>query len=319
VTTRIRDEALARGSLGIAALEMMRAVFRQQLPRFPTISDEIDELVNSFFADKAAGFANTITTLPDDQAAHRETSKWAERWLVDRARQHPWGALRNRLEKRLERSELFTPSALKHYWRLTDGEDVDSPVTDAELREIAAGTHVELSLPTESGSVRIGRVGELEEMLRRLLHAAGRLHVTRLTGICADRFPSLLQTGDVLASSVDTDWEIIEETASADLVGEAAQKLRDEKIAGELFPLLSQEERTVIRYGDDLAALAQALGVGRSSANTARQRLRARLVELSGDTEAGRRVRLALVSLVLDASPDVPSTVSMDMEDSRAV
>jgi hypothetical protein len=156
-------------------------------------------------------------------------------------------------------------------------------------------------------------------MLRRLLAAAGRLHVSEITRICADRFPSLLESGDALSSTAEADWDAIEETIPADPVGNAAQKVHDEKIAEELLPRLSEQDRTVIRYGDDPVELARMLGVGRSSAYSAVKKLRARLIELGGDSAAGARVRTALVARVLDVSPDVPSNASVDMEDSRDV
>jgi len=77
-----------------------------------------------------------ITALPDYRAAKQETRKWVERWLVDLTRRQPWGALRNLLEKRLERSSLFSPSAVKQYWFLTGAGDADRHVTETALREI---------------------------------------------------------------------------------------------------------------------------------------------------------------------------------------
>lgn len=69
--THIRDEALALGYLGNAALAMMRSVFREQMPRFPALdeADEVDDLVNEFFEAKGAGYANAVTAVPDDAAA----------------------------------------------------------------------------------------------------------------------------------------------------------------------------------------------------------------------------------------------------------
>lgn len=321
-TTRIRDEALARGHLGQAALDMMRSVFKQESRQFPRLrdADSIDDLVNSFFEDKGAGYANTITALPDDAAARRETRKWVVRWLVDRERKRPWGALRNRLEKRLQRSDLFTPSAAKHYWFLAGAEDIDRPVTDDELRDIAASAPVEVVLPTGDGPVRLGRTGQLEEMLRRVLIAAGRLHVSDLTRICADRFPSLLEPDDALDTAQDADWEVIEETtAGPDSAGVAVEQHRDEHIAAQLLPLLTAQERTAIRFVEDPAALAQELGIGRSSAYSLIKKLRARLTEMAGNAARGDTVLPALIGRVVDDSADVPSQDSMTMEDSHVV
>jgi len=301
---------------------MMKRVFKYELPRFPGLdgTDNVDDFVNSFFEDKGAGYVNAVFAAPDDRAAKRITHKWVEHWLIDRTRQLPWGALRNRLEKRLERSSLFAQSAAAHYWFLTNDEDVDRPVTDAELREIANSTYIEVSTPSDQGIVRLGRTGELEEMLRRLLSAAGRLHVSTITGICADRFPSLMQSGDVLSSTIDVEWEHIEETETArDVATITASKNRNERLAEELLTFLTEQERTAIRFGDDAAALAEELGIGRSSAYSIIKKLRGRLIELAGDNERSREVLAALVRLVLDESSGVPSLENVDMENSRVI
>ena len=319
-TTFIRDEGLACGTLGLAALEMMRSVFEEQLPRFPDLrdSESNDDFVNSFFEDKGAGYVNVIISLPDDRAAKQETRKWVERWLVDRTRKQPWGALRNRLEKRLERSDLFSASIVRHHWFLTDAEDIDRHVTASELRIIAASAPVEVWLPTHGDTMRLGRQGQFEEVLRRLLAAAGRLHVSDLTRICADRFPSLLETGDSLAATVDADWEIIEETTpSRDSATATAAKLGDEHLAQQLLPLLTSPEMAAIRVGVDAAMLAKELGIGRSSAYNVIKKLRARLTELAGNSERSREILAALLRLALDNSSDVPSPDSM--EDSHAI
>ncbi len=320
MTTRIRDEALARGHLGQAALDMMRAVFREQVPRFRGTVDgqDVDDLVNSFFEDKGAGYANMIVASPDDGAARRETRKWVERWLVDRARERPRGALRHRLEKRLQRSDLFAPSSVRHYWYLAGGEDVDRLVGDDEQRAIAAGTPIDVTFGG-AAPARLGRTGQLEEMLRRILAAAGRLHIVDLTRICEDRFPTLLETGDVLDSTKEADWDVIVDTVAAPNDGSTIteEKRRDERAAAQLLPELTARERTVIRFITEPTTLARELGVGRSSAYSAIAQLRARLTEMAGDADRGGEVLSALIELVLDDTAAVPSPDSMTMEDSR--
>lgn len=317
-TTRIRDEALALGHLGAAALELMRRVFAEQLPRFPGLdhSDEVDDLVNDFFEDKGAGYANAVTAVPDDGAAQRLTRKWVEHWLVDRVRERPTGALRHRLEKRLQRSNLFMPSALAHHWMLTDGQDIDLRVGDDQLRAIAASAPVEVAPRKGSSPVRLGRAGQLEEMLRRVIKAAGRLHVGDLTRICADRFPSLLETNDAFDATVETDWGMIEETVPGpDGTANTEAKRSEQHLAAQLLPTLTARERTVLRFVDDPAGLASELGLGRSSAYSLIGKLRARLTEVAGDAERGEDVVAALIGLVLDDTAAVPSPDGMTTED----
>jgi len=320
-TTHIRDEAEALGHLGNAALTMMRSVFHEHMPRFPGLddADDVDDLVNDFFEAKGAGYANAVTAVPDDGAARRLTSKWVEHWLVDQVRKRPWGALRNRLEKRLERSNLFATSALAHHWTLADGEDTDLLVGGDELRAIAASAPVEVAPALGDGPVRLGRTGQLEEMLLRVLTAAGRLHVSDLTDICAHRFPSLLETTDAFDATAEIDWDIIEETVPGhDGAATAVAKRHHEHRAAQLLPTLSARDRTVIRFFDDPRGLATELGVGRSSAYSLIAQLRTRLIETAGDAERGREVVAALIGLVLDDGAVVPSLDDMSMEGSNA-
>ncbi|TDZ45195.1 hypothetical protein [Mycobacteroides franklinii] len=321
-STLIRDEALARGSLGPAALAMMQRVVREQRNQFPDLGDvdSVDDLVNSFFLCKGAGFANTIVALPDDRAATQETRKWVKRWLVDRARERPWGALRNRIEKRLQRSALFAPSAVAHHWYLSGEQDIDRLVTTVDLFDIAGNTTVEVAAATGESPVRLGRTGQLEEMFRRLLLAAGRMHVSDLTRICANRFPSLLETNDALDATLDVDWAVIDDTVAGhdtEAIADAARLCEEQ--AAQLLSRLTAQERTAIRFVDDPAALASALQIGRSSAYSVIQKLRARLTELAGDTERARPVLAALIALVLDDLPAVPSLAGMSTEASDGI
>jgi hypothetical protein len=308
-TTRIRDEAFARGSLGAVALAMMTDVFEFERRQFPLLADQsVEDLVHSFYTDKNTGYANAVIAAPNDAAAKRMTRTWATRWMVDETRKHPYGALRNRIEKRLGRSLLFRPSSVAHYWCLADGEDVDTPVSDQHLRQLAAAAHVEVTKTADGDGVRLGKPGELEDLLRRMISSAGRLHIADITRICADRFPSTLQVGDAYVVATSADWEVVEETtAGDDGLAETARKRRAETIAADLLPHLSERDRTAIVFAGAPAGLAAALGVGRSSAYTIAQALRARLVELAGDDAQGREVLAALVRLVLDETPVVPS------------
>lgn len=319
-TTLIRDEARSLGRIGPHALKMMVRVFSSLVPKFAAVREQesVDDLVSSFFEARGSEYVIAILAASDDLGAERITYRWGTNWLVDEARQLPFGALRNRLEKRLSRSELFNPSAVAHHWYLANGEDEDRPHDPAELGMIAARADIEL-LPGANGGVRIGKTGELEELLRQLLETAGRLHVSEMTVICGNRFPVTLHVGDVSASVVDADWEIMEDvTESSSSVFLTAEKARAERVAASLLPRLSTEDVAVIRFRDDIPRLADELDCSRSSAYTARGRLRGRLVELVGEGPAAREVMSALVRLVLDESQPVPS-VPIDRENPRAI
>ncbi|MBT1681894.1 hypothetical protein [Curtobacterium flaccumfaciens] len=321
-TTTIRDEAATLGHLGTAAFKMMTAVFTAQVPRFPGLvpPDEVGDLVNGFFEDKNVGYVDAVIAAPNDAAATRLTRKWAERWLVDRVRQQPWGALRNRLEKRLERSSSFARSSVAHYWHEAGEEDTDRPHTHDQLRAIAVAAPVDVTIPAGGGPVTLGRAGQLEELIRRLLHVAGRLSINDITRICADRFPSVMLSGDAHLAAVRPDTADLDEIpAEPDAVHVAADRINDTARGETLLQTLTDRERIVIRHSDDIAALAHALGVGRSSAYSAKNQLQARLIELAGDDERGMAAVKSMIGLMLDEDAAVPSSPYDDLEDSRAI
>ncbi|MDO4144207.1 hypothetical protein [Clavibacter michiganensis] len=298
----------------------MNRVFAAEVPRFPGLvpPDEVGDLINRFFEDKNTGYVDAVVATPNDAAATRLTRKWAEHWLVDQVRKLPWGAFRNRLEKRLERSPVFAPCSAAHYWREADEEDTDRPYTHAQLRGIALAAHVDVIVPSGDGPVTLGRAGQLEELIRQLLHAAGRLSISDITRVCADRFPSVMRNGDAHLSVVDPDVEEFDDLPAArDSIHIAADQMTDAARAHALLPSLTVRERTIIRHSEDMVALADALGVGRSSAYTAVKQLRARLTELAGDDERGMSTLTNIIGLVLDEDAGVPSSPNDDLEDSR--
>ncbi|MBN9158369.1 hypothetical protein [Microbacterium sp.] len=201
-TTLIRDEAVARGQLGPAAWAMLLRVFKSELKRFPGLAeaDTPADLALEFFADRAPAYVDAVLATPDDQAAGRRTRQWARNWLIDRVRKTPYGALRHRLEKRLQRSPLFHTSSAAHHWFLQGMDDVDRPgVSFDGIYEAAAGVRVDVAIDA-GGRVVLGRPGQLEEMLRAVLDLSGRLHIADITYLCAKRFPTVLEDGDWLTN-----------------------------------------------------------------------------------------------------------------------
>jgi len=307
MTTSIRDEASARGTIGPAAYRMMLAVFEWQVKRFPRLAAlaPAEDFLNSFFEEKGAGYVIALVAEPDDAAATRLTHAWTKNWLVDQDRKLPMGALRNRLEKRLQRSDLFLASEVAHFWYLREDADVDKSVSTDELRSAAADVEVELQV-SAAGQVQLGRSGQLESLLRRLLLLAGRLHVGQMASICAERFPSLVATGDAMNHLKDVDWEESEDTAD-DLVATTAAKLDNETIAMSIFTALTVDERTILRNAADVESLSTTLGVGRSTAYSLIKKTRARVIELAGSASRSDEVRGGLIDLLMGKTSNVPS------------
>jgi hypothetical protein len=307
MTTSIRDEAAALGTIGPAAHKMMLGVFGWEVPRFPRLAAQAppEDFLNGFFEQKGAGYVIALVAEPDDAAATRLTHAWAKNWLVDQDRKLPMGALRNRLEKRLQRSELFRGSEVAHYWYLAEADDVDKTVSTDALRNAAASVDVELQI-SAAGQIQLGRSGQLESLLREILLLAGRLHIGHLTSICADRFPSVVATGDAMNHLNEAELEKNKNSAE-DLVANTSAKLDSESAALEIYTALSEDERTILRNAGDAESLSTALGVGRSTAYSLIKRTRARVIELAGSASRSDDVRGALVDLLMGKTSNVPS------------
>ena len=299
---------------------MMTDVFESLITKFSALREQetVGDLRNGFFLDKGKGYVLAIKAAENDDAAARITYTWGTRWLVDKSRKLPFGALRNRLEKRLERCDLFNPSRVAHHWFLADGDDVNYPFTTSQLEAIAAAADIDLH-PWGEGNLRIGKTGELEHLIQSLLECAGRLHAAEITVICGNRFPLMLQLGDASESTVETNSEMLENSApDSDSVFVTAEMMRVDRLASAVFPQLTDEEVTIFRLWGDVPRLVDELKRSRSGVYKAMDAARRRLVELAGGGHEGRQVMLALMKAILDRSAFVPSTHD-EREDTRAI
>lgn len=289
---------------------MLLRVFASELRRFPGLAeiDTAEDLALEFFADRATSYVDAVLATPDDEAATRRTRQWARNWLIDRVRTTPYGALRNRLEKRLQRSPLFHASSVANHWFLEGEEDIDRVATSEEVREAAEDIRVDVNVDA-GGRVVLGQTGQLEGMVQAVLKLCGRLHIADLTYLCAQRFPSVLEDGDSLtARHRTTEIEDVADTQSRDdaTFGAAEQKA-DSRVAQEIFARLTEVERLALRFGDDQREVASRLGVGRSTAYSRIQSAKATLLELAGDRTRARRVMTDVLRLILDDDLAVPS------------
>ncbi|MDT3315657.1 hypothetical protein Q9S71_02360 [Microbacterium sp. KSW4-11] len=310
ITTLIRDEARARGELGPTALSMLLRVFDTELRSFRGLAeiDTAEDLALEFFADRATSYVDAVLAAPDDEAATRLTRRWGRNWLIDRARATPYGALRHRLEKRLQRSPLFHASSVAHHWFLEGEEDTDRVASFEEIYAVAADIRVDVIVDAGGGLV-LGKTGQLEEMVTAVLKLSGRLHISDLTYLCAQRFPSVLEDGDWLTARHRTaEVEDAEDThPSDDAIFEAAEQAADSRGAQEIFDRLTAAERLALRFGDNPREVASRLGVGRSTAYSRIQSAKARLLELGGDRTRARQVMTDVLRLILDDDFAVPS------------
>ncbi|RWZ67859.1 hypothetical protein ELQ92_00890 [Labedella populi] len=284
-------------------------MFNSELRRFPGLAeiDTAEDLALEFFADRATSYVDAVLATPDDEAATRRTRQWARHWLIDRVRTTPYGALRHRLEKRLQRSPLFRASAVANHWFREGEEDMDRVASFDEIHTAATDIRVDVFVDA-GGRVVLGKTGQLEEMLLAVLKLSGRLHIADLTYLCAQRFPSVLEDGDWLTARHSTaEIEDAEDTHSNDAFVQAVEQTTDSRSAQDIFALLTEAERLALRFGDDRREVASRLGVGRSTAYSRIQSAKARLVELAGDRTRARQVMGDVLRLILDDDVAVPS------------
>lgn len=307
LTFEVRDEIRALGQLGPVTFRTLQRIFREEFRRFPVLGheDTSDDLATEFLTDRIDAYVMALGATHNDDAAGALTRSWARHWLIDRVRDTPYGALRNRLEKRLERCDLFARSTVRHFWCLAGGPDEDLLATPEELRRIAARTAVRVHV-SKLGNITIGSGGELEGLLQRLLQAAGRLHIGDITDVCADRFPGVLETGDAHLRGIavdDTDLDTWFEAPSRDEPDEGDVEAR----ARQLIEAFSPTQIATLLRLDDVRDVADALGVGRSSAYNAINDVRSRLLELAGDPGDVRAVLTTVIDIAMDEFGDVPS------------
>ncbi len=316
MTTQVRDEIAARGVLGPATWAMLTRAAAIEMVKFTGL-DELEtaeDLAVDFFEERLDSYPTALAVTSDDDSAMALTRRWMRNWLVDRVRKLPFGAMRNRIEKRLQRSPLFVESEVVRFWRLADGADEDISVDSDTLREIASRAAVQVSA-SASGGVRLGKQGELEELLRQVLESAGRLHISEIAAICAARFPAAMESGDAILASSDDEWDEVEASEEApDFLRGTRIKIAEERFADEILLRLDDRDRAVLRWGDDPAVLGAQLGIGRSSTYAVIAKTRARMVEWCGDAEAALRLMPAVVRLILDEDVPVPSDTSVDRE-----
>lgn len=316
MTTQVKDEIAAHGELGSATWAILTRAAAMEIVKFPGL-DELEtaeDLAVGFFEERLDTFPVALAATSDDDSALALTRRWMRNWLIDRVRKLPLGAMRNRIEKRLQRSPLFVDSEVVRFWRLADGTDEDISVDSDTLRGIAASASIEVSAMA-SGGVRLGRKGELEEMLRQILERAGRLHISEIAAICAARFPAAMESGDAILASSGDEWEEVEASAEAvDALAGTRTKIAEARFAEEILLRLDDRDRAVLRWGDDPSVLGAQLGIGRSSAYAVIAKTRARMVEWCRDAEGALRLMPAVVRLIMDEDVAVPSDTSMDRE-----
>ncbi|WP_146116624.1 MULTISPECIES: hypothetical protein [unclassified Arthrobacter] len=261
-----------------------------------------------FFADRGNALtAKLVATAASDESVGKIVRQWLRNWLINANDQTAMGALRDRVEKRLQRDKRFEKCSPAHFWKLTHGPSEAAGVDVNELKRVANKVYVTFFVATNSTvkRVQLGRAGELELLLEELfLAAGGGLHVSVIVQVLAHRFPHILDPQrveppdsdevqyDDEAFSVPSDMLLPEEQI------EQRQTMMDHsRLAAEIYGSLSSVDRRLLLVLDDPPAAAAILGCGRSSAYVRLRELRVKLLERAGNEPEARLVLAEVLDL----------------------
>ncbi|MGH3761337.1 hypothetical protein [Actinophytocola sp.] len=131
-----------------------------------------------------------------------------------------------------------------------------------------------------------------------LTKAEGSLELAQLVFVFAQRFaaaldPIVVSVADVAESGELPSWE----PTAEDLVIAADTELDTACAAVAVHARLSADERTIVPVLDDVAAVRERLGLGRSRPYQMIKRTRAKLVELAGTGPDAQQIVLEVIEL----------------------
>jgi len=247
----------------------------------------------------------------DDVSAGRLLRRSIRHWLIDRVRKTGEGALRRRLEQVLAADDAFerVPAGEEGAgrWRLAGTEVAPWSGRLADLVE-AARAVPRVRIPQWSSSTRRSPVADKASIVavaRAAFQAAGgSLEIAQITAVFATRFPVVLDPvivpipadPDAVARDVDPTPEELQVAADEELDSGVA--------AAEIVGMLSPAERRLLPHLDDQPTIQKILGCGRSQAFYHAGRLKAKLVQLLGETEDMRAVAREVIRLCRESERD---------------
>lgn len=179
-STGVVEELRALGGFGPKAVDLLLKVAGEELTRFPTLSSDAamdeEDYAYDFFADR--GEALTIAArlqADDDDVLGRMMRRWMRNWLIDVHTRSSAGALRDRLEKRMDRDARFNRAPAQHFWCLASGPSPAGATDPTALAAVARRVHVTYYPEPAGGkrSAQLGKSGELESLLEQLFLTAG--------------------------------------------------------------------------------------------------------------------------------------------------
>lgn len=287
-----------------------------EVHRFPVLEPaggwqptELDDCVHDFLEQRlAAVTAMLLAEAHDDDSVGRLVRRSIRNWLIDRARETAVGYVRRRLERLLDSSAEFAtvpagePGAER--WYLAGG-DPPGPWS-GEFDELVRAAHSvrRVRVPPWSSTSRRAPIADRASLIavaRAVFErAGGSLDVAELTHVFVRRFPVVL---DPAIQPVDAEIESLPAGAPTpeEVVVREEAELEAAADAVAVLAMLSPQERTLLACREDITAVRNALGCGRSKAYQQVQRLNEKLVQLAGDDDEGRAMTLEVIRLCAPA------------------
>lgn len=292
---------------------MISKLVREEAARFPALTPpggwqeaDREDLVGDFLDQRIeAVTANLLALATDDGSMGQLLRKSIRNWLVDQARQTAVGAIRRTVEKVLADEDAFErippgePGAGR--WRLAGSTAVAWPGASDELLA-AARTVPNVKIPKWNSATRRPPMADrvsITAVIRAVLTAAeGALEVAQLVAVFVARFPAALDPATLpLPDAAELDIpDRATPTPEAQVI-EFDEEIDAATSAASIVAMLSPGEREIVRRIDDVPAIQELLGCGRSQAYHRVRRVKEKLTQLVGEGDDVRAVGLEVIRL----------------------
>ncbi|MFF3565734.1 hypothetical protein ACFYXS_37475 [Streptomyces sp. NPDC002574] len=292
---------------------MINKLIREEVRRFPVLtppggwqSDTLDDLLGDFLTDRLEKVtANLLALASSDDSVAKLLRKSIRHWLIDKARQTALGSLRRQLEKVLTSDDAFEAVPPSEdgagRWRLAGVPTTQWSGSVEDLVEAARAVE-NVTVPKWSSETRRAPVAARESIVAvtyAVLSAAkGSLEVAQLVEVFAARFPIVLDPVVLsLAPDGHSENPSYVSPSAEDVVVAAESEVDALSAAGKIVDMLSPQERQLVPHLDNLAAVRDLIGCGRTQAYHHVARLGAKLDQLVGDADDVRSVGLEVIRL----------------------
>jgi hypothetical protein len=310
---------MIQGQLGRECLSLLYRLVCEEARRFPTLGPtdrwqhaDLEDLASRFLADRIQAVTVMLLAQAGDEASMgRLLRRSIRNWLIDQARRTGGGALRRTVETVLAAEDIFerVPAGEvgEGRWRLA-GTLVQPWAGRTEDLVEAARVVPRVKIPRWSTSSRRSPVADRASIVavaRAVLEAAaGSVETAQLVAVFVARFPVVL---DPAVIDLPDDHDILvrdEGLTPEEQVIAAEEELTAGVRAAEVVGMLAPVERRLVGHLEDVLAIQEVVGCGRSQAYQHAKRLKDKLAQLIGEGEDVRAVGLEVIRLCGGVSVD---------------